>query len=51
MSAVASQTPGSRLFTEAFIQAQMNENVNAPRHWPFLYDSTSDRWIHLTKGQ
>ena len=27
-------SPASRLFTELFIQAQIKENIKAPRHWP-----------------
>ena len=34
MSAMACQSPASRLLTEPFIQAQINENFKAPRHWP-----------------
>ena len=30
----AGQSPTSRLFTQAFIQAQIKENIKAPRHWP-----------------
>ena len=33
MGAIASLTPASRLFTQAFIQAQIKENIKAPRHW------------------
>ena len=36
-----------RLFIQRFIQAQMKENIKAPRHWPFV----SPRWIPRTKGQ
>ena len=45
------ESPASWLFAQAFVQAQINENIKAPRHWPFL------RGIHhwpvdsLTKGQ
>ena len=27
------KSPASRLFTEPFIQAQIEENIKAPRHW------------------
>ena len=30
---------------------QIKENTKAPRHWPFGWESTSDRWIPHTKGQ
>ena len=36
----------SRLFTQAFIQAQMKENIKAPRHWPLWGEFTGDLWIH-----
>ena len=38
-------------FTELFIQAQMKENIKAPRHWPLWGEFTGDRWIPLTKDQ
>ena len=28
------KSPASRLFTQMFIQAQIKENIKAPRHWP-----------------
>ena len=31
--------------TQAFIQAQVNENIKAPRHWPLWGEFTGDRWI------
>ena len=34
MSAMASQSPASRLFTQPFIQAEIKENIKGPRHWP-----------------
>ena len=46
MSAMA-----SRLFAYLFVQAQIKENNQAPRHWPLWGESTGDRWIPLTKGQ
>ena len=45
------KSPASRLFTRAFIQTQIKENIKAPRHWPLWGESTNDRWIPLTKGQ
>ena len=41
------KSPASRLFTQSFIQAQIKENIKAPRHWPLC----GDRWIPHTKGQ
>ena len=40
-----------RLFTQAFIQAQIKENIKAPRHWSLCGEFTGDRWIPRTKGQ
>ena len=28
------KSPAPRLFTHFFIQAQIKENIKAPRHWP-----------------
>ena len=33
------KSPASRLFTQPFIQAQIKENIKAPRHWPFAGNS------------
>ena len=41
----------SRLFVQPFGQAQIKENIKAPRHWALLGESTGDHWIPLTKGQ
>ena len=45
------KSPTPRLFTQPFIQAQINENTEAPRHWPLWGGFTGDRWIPRTKGQ
>ena len=45
------KSPASRLFTQPFIQAQIKENIKAPRHWPLWGESTVDRWITRTKGE
>ena len=34
-----------------FIQAQIKENIKAPRHWPLCGEFNGDRWIPRTKGQ
>ena len=34
-----------------FMQAQIKENVKAPRHQPFLGEFTGDRWIPWTNGE
>ena len=44
------KSPVSRLFTQAVIQAQIKENIKAPRHWPWWGEFTGDRWIPRTKG-
>ena len=41
----------SRLFTQSFIQAQIKDNIKAPRHWPLYGEFTGDLWIPCTKGQ
>ena len=41
----------SRLFTEAFIQVQIKENIKAPRYWPLCGEFTGDRGITRTNGQ
>ena len=33
------KSPVSRLFTQPFVQAQMKENIKAPRHWPLWGNS------------
>ena len=37
------------MFTQPFVQAQIKENITAPRHWPFLREI--HRRIPRTKGQ
>ena len=44
------KSPASR-FTQWFVQAQIKENITAPRHWPLWGEFTADRWIPHTKGQ
>ena len=34
------KSPASRLFTQTFIQAQIKENIKAPRHWPLCGEFT-----------
>ena len=45
------KSPASRLFTEAFIRAQIKGNIKARRHWPLCGEFTGDRWIPRTNGQ
>ena len=33
------------MFTQPFIQAQIKENIKAPRLWPLWGEFTGDRWI------
>ena len=49
MSAMALKPPASRLFTQAFIQAQIKENIKASRLWSLWGEFTGDRWIPRTK--
>ena len=51
MGAMVSQSPASPLFTQPFIQAQIKENIKAPRQWPLGEEFTGDRLIPRTKGQ
>ena len=39
------------IFTQPFIQAEIKENIKAPRHWPLCGEFTGDRWNPRTKGQ
>ena len=39
------ESPASRLFSQPFIQAQIKENIKAPRHWPLWGEFTGARWI------
>ena len=36
-------SPASRLFAQPFVQAQIKENIKAPRHWPLWGEPTDDR--------
>ena len=45
------KSAASRLFTQQFIQAQIKENIKAPRHWPLRGEFTGNRWIPRTKSQ
>ena len=37
------KSPASRLFTQPFVQAQIKENIKAPRHWPLCGEFTGAR--------
>ena len=45
------QSPASLLFTQRFIQAQIKENIKAPRHWSLWGAFAGDWWIPRTKRQ
>ena len=45
MSPMASQITGVLLFAQRFVQAQIKQNINAPRHWPLWGESNSDRLV------
>ena len=40
MGALRPKSPASRLFTQPFIQAEIKENIKAPRHWPLCGEFT-----------
>ena len=44
------KSPATRLFAQPFVQAQIKENIKVLHRWPLWRQSTSDRWISLTKG-
>ena len=47
MGAMASQiTTVSAVYS--FVQAQIKENIKAPRHWSLWGEYTGDRWIPRT---
>ena len=48
---VGKWSPASRLFTQPFIQAQVKENIKAPRHWPLCGEFTGNWRIPRTKDQ
>ena len=49
-SGVSTESPALRLFTQPFIQEQVNKNIKAPRHRPLLGEFTGDQWIVRTEG-
>ena len=44
ISAMASQITGVSIVYSTIIQAQIKENIKAPRHWPLWGEFTVDRW-------
>ena len=51
MGAMASQITSLTIVYLTIIQAQIKENIKAPRHWPLCGEFTGDRWIPCTDGQ
>ena len=51
MTAGHIKSPITRMIIQQFTQAYIKGNIKGPRYWPFERESTSDRWIPLTKGQ
>ena len=51
MGAMASQITRLRIPYTTDIQAQIQENIKALRHWPLCGEFTGDRWIPRTNGQ
>ena len=51
LGAMASQITSLTIVYSTVYQAQINENMKAPRHWPFCGEFTSERWIPRTNGQ
>ena len=45
------KSPVLWVFTQPSIQAQIKENIKAPRHWPLWGEFTGDRRISRTKDQ
>ena len=49
MSPMASQITSLTIVYS--IEAQIKEDIKAPRHWPLWGEFTGDRWIPRIKGQ
>ena len=50
MSAIASQITGVSIVYST-VQAQIKENIKAPRYMPLCGEFNGDQWIHRTEGQ
>ena len=48
---VMSQITSDSIASQPFVQAQIEENIKALRHWPLWGEFTGDRRIPRTKGQ
>ena len=51
MCTMASQITSLKIGYITVCQAQIKENIKAPRHWPLCGEFTGDRWIPRTNGQ
>ena len=51
LGVMASQIISVSIVYSTVDQAQIKENIKAPRHWPLWGEFTGDRRIPLTKGQ
>ena len=49
MGTMGSQISNLTIVYSTVIQAQMKENIKAPRHWPLWEKFTGDRWIPRKK--
>ena len=39
------------MFTQAFIQTEMKENIESPRHWPLWGEFTGDRPVKASNAE
>ena len=51
MSMMASQITSLTIVYSVVVQAQIKEDIKAPRQWPLCGEFTGHRWIPRTKGQ
>ena len=51
MGSMASQITSFTIVCSSVFQAQVKENMKAPRHWPLRGELTRDPWIPRTKDQ
>ena len=51
MTTMASQITSLTIAYPTVFQAQVKENIEAPRHWHMCGEFTGDRWSPRTKGQ
>ena len=51
MGIIASQITSLTIVHSTVIQAQIKENIKAPRHWFLCGEFTGDRWITRTNDQ